>query len=210
MILEACVGNVEDAIRAQTNGADQLELCDRLDLDGTSPPRELVAAVCSAVSIPVKVILNPVPFEYSYSAEQLNGIIAYMASLDDLNVAGFVFGALDSQQMPSLGAVEKIASATSLPITFHKAIDETADNLSALSQLAKSKLVQFVLTSGGQPTAQQGQGGLIEMQDLLTAQTPSGEQPIKLIAAGGITSANLLKLDQALSLEYYHGKKIVD
>ena len=36
MILEACVGNVEDAIRAQINGADQLELCDRLDLDGTS------------------------------------------------------------------------------------------------------------------------------------------------------------------------------
>ncbi|MDB2686283.1 hypothetical protein N9Y42_03660 [Mariniblastus sp.] len=88
MILEACVGNVDDAILAQTNGADQLELCDRLDLDGTSPPRELVAAVCSAVSIPVKVILNPVAFKYSYSDQQLDDILTYIASLKNLNVAG--------------------------------------------------------------------------------------------------------------------------
>jgi len=172
MILEACVGNVDDAIRAQTNGADQLELCDRLDLDGTSPPRELVAAVCAAVSIPVKVILNPAPFKYSYSDQQLDGILTYMASLENLNVAGLVFGALDSDKMPDLAAVGKIANATSLPLTFHKAIDETADILLALAQLVESKLVQFVLSSGGLPTAQQGQGRLIEMRDQLAAQTP--------------------------------------
>jgi len=189
MILEACVGNVIDARRAQTNGADQLELCDRLDLDGTSPPRELVAAVCEAVSVPVKVILNPVPFEYSYSQPQLDDILAYMTSLADLNVAGFVFGSLDQHQMPDLAAIEKVATATRLPITFHKAIDDTADMLSALDLLAKSKLVQFV-----------------EMRDLLADSTTD----MQLIAAGSITSANLPELDQALGLEYYHGKKIVE
>ena len=206
MILEACVGNVIDARRAQTNGADQLELCDRLDLDGTSPPRELVAAVCEAVSVPVKVILNPVPFEYAYSQPQLDDILAYMTSLADLNVAGFVFGSLDQHQMPDLAAVEQVATATRLPITFHKAIDDAADMLSALDLLAKSKLVQFVLSSGGQPTARQGQGRLIEMRDLLADSTSD----MQLIAAGSITSANLPELDQALRLEYYHGKKIVE
>lgn len=209
MILEACVGNVDDAIRAQTNGADQLELCDRLDLDGTSPPRELIAAVCAAVSIPVKVILNPVPFEYSYSDQQLDDIFAYMASLKSLNVAGFVFGALDQHQMPDLRALAKIAGATQLPITFHKAIDDTADMLLALDRIAESKLVQFVLSSGGQPTASQGQGRLVEMRDRLADGGSNHEQPIQLIAAGSITSENLPALDQALGLEYYHGKKIV-
>ena len=209
MILEACVGSVVDAIHAQANGADQIELCDRLDLDGTTPPRELVAAVCSAVTIPVKVILNPVAFEYSYSDEQLNGILAYMASLENLTVAGFVFGALDKQQMPDLEAVERIAEATTLPITFHKAIDNATDILSALDQLTQSKLVQFVLSSGGHPTAHQGRRKLVEMRDQLSAQTPEALHPIQLIAAGGITSASLSEIDQALSLKHYHGKRIV-
>ena len=203
MILEACVGTVEDAIAAQTNGADQLELCDRLDLDGISPPRELVAAVCQAVSIPVKVILNPVSFEYSYSADQLDNILAYMASLEDLKLAGFVFGALDQHKMPDLAAVEKIAAATDLPITFHKAIDDTADILTAIDHIAQSNLVQFVLSSGGSPTAQQGQGRLIEIRDRLAGHST------KLIAAGSITADNLPELHQALGLAYYHGKRIV-
>ena len=203
MILEACVGTVENAVAAQTNGADQLELCDRLDLDGTSPPRELVAAVCQAVSVPVKIILNPVPFEYSYSAAQLDAILAYMASLEDLNVAGFVFGALDQHKMPDLTAVEKIAAATDLPITFHKAIDDTVDILTAIDHIAQSNLVQFVLSSGGSPTAQQGQGRLIEMRDRLVGHST------KLIAAGSITATNLSELHRALGLEHYHGKRIV-
>jgi copper homeostasis protein len=210
MILESCVGNVVDALRAQSNGAHQLELCDRLDLDGTSPPRELVAAVCQAVAIPVKVILNPVPFEYTYSDQQLDGILNYMASLDDLNVAGFVFGALDQNQMPDLAAVDKIATATQLPITFHKAIDEAQDILLAVDLLAKSKIVPFVLTSGGHPTASQGLSRLIEMRDLLADQASDNGPSMRLIAAGSITSTNLSKLDQVLGLKYYHGKKIVD
>ncbi len=204
MILEACVGTVGEAIRAQTNGADQLELCDRLDLDGTSPPRELVAAVCQAVSIPVKVILNPVSFEYSYSARQLDNILAYMASLENINLSGFVFGALNQHQMPDLSAAEKIATATDLPITFHKAIDDTADILTATDLIAKSNLVDFILSSGGFPTAQQGQGRLIEMRDVLAGQST------KLIAAGSITSENLPELHDALVLDHYHGKRIVE
>jgi len=210
MILESCVGSVIDARRAQTNGAHQLELCDRLDLDGISPPRELVARVCQAVTIPVKVILNPVPFEYMYSDRQLDGILAYMASLADLNVAGFVFGSLDRNQMPDLAAVEKVATATQLPITFHKAIDEAQDILTAIELLSKSKIVQFVLTSGGYPTAIDGLSRLIEMRDLLADQALAHGPRMRLIAAGSITSNNLPKLDQALRLEYYHGKNIVD
>lgn len=112
--------------------------------------------------------------------------------------------------MPDLAAIEKIATATRLPITFHKAIDMAADILPAVDLLAKSKLVQFVLSSGAQPTASQGLGRLIEMRDLMANQALGHGSLMQLIAAGSITSANLLKLDQALRLEYYHGKKIVD
>ena len=105
--------------------------------------------------------------------------------------------------MPDLAAVEKIAAATDLPITFHKAIDDTVDILTAIDHIAQSNLVQFVLSSGGSPTAQQGQGRLIEMRDRLVGHST------KLIAAGSITATNLSELHRALGLEHYHGKRIV-
>ena len=37
MVREACVETVEEAIKAEANGADQIEFCSRLDLDGLTP-----------------------------------------------------------------------------------------------------------------------------------------------------------------------------
>ena len=57
MILEACVGNLKDALSAQQKGAHQIELCDRLDLDGNNPSLEMINAVTTALDIPIKVIV---------------------------------------------------------------------------------------------------------------------------------------------------------
>lgn len=206
MILEACVGSVEQAIRAQQQGADQLELCDRLDLDGTTPPIALVEAVLDAVSLPVKVILNPIAFHYSYSASQIEDIVSSVRQLQPLGVAGFVFGALTQQGLPDLEAVKRIADSTSLPLTFHKAIDQTIDLERALDMLIEADCVRYVLSSGGQKTAVAGQVQLGRMRDLIT----SRNSPIQLIAAGSITAGNLPTLHQQLGLNYYHGKRVVD
>lgn len=205
MILEACVGTVEDAVRAQRHGADQLELCDRLDLDGTTPSVELVRVVMAAVELPVKVILNPEPFNYVYSAKQIDGIIESVNRLEPLGVAGFVFGALTDSGLPDLVALKRIAGATSLPLTFHKAIDQATDLNRALEMLIEANDVQFVLSSGGQKTAVAGQTQLGQMRDMLAA----AESSIGLIAAGSITADNLPELHQILGLRHYHGKRVV-
>ena len=41
LILEACVETLEESMRAEQNGADRLELCSRLDLDGLTPDVDL-------------------------------------------------------------------------------------------------------------------------------------------------------------------------
>jgi copper homeostasis protein len=205
MILEACVGSVADAVFAQQNGAHQIELCDRLDLDGTTPSTELVCSVLEAIEIPVKVILNPVPFEYRYSVAQLDGIIDTMRQFESLGVSGFVFGALTIDGLPDLQAVERIAAATELPLTFHKAIDQTVDLDQAVRMLVDANLVRFILSSGGKATASEGESALVRMRDLLAE---SGSE-IQLIAAGSITANNLAELHDSLGLTHYHGKKIV-
>ena len=41
-IKEVCVESLEDAVIAEKNGANRIELCGRLDLDGLTPSRKLI------------------------------------------------------------------------------------------------------------------------------------------------------------------------
>ena len=37
MIKEACIGSIKEALLAQKNGANRIELCDNLEEGGTTP-----------------------------------------------------------------------------------------------------------------------------------------------------------------------------
>lgn len=205
MILEACVGNLKDALSAQQKGAHQVELCDRLDLDGNSPSLEVVGAVTVALDIPIKVIVNPKPFDYSYSSFELAEIKNYIISISKFNVKGIVFGPVDEKGMPDLDAIKLISEYTNLPITFHKAIDDTPDILRALRLLIDQDIISYILTSGGAKTAQNGIYMLTQMNKIIT----DCKSNIQLIGAGRITKTNLHSLHETLSLKTYHGKLIV-
>ena len=51
--LEACVETLEEAILAERNGANRLELCSRLDLDGLTPNLNLTKKIMSLNLVPV-------------------------------------------------------------------------------------------------------------------------------------------------------------
>lgn len=201
-IKEACVGSLSQAILAETQGAHQVELCVRLDLDGNSPPLALVGAVCSALSIPVKVIVNPFPYRYIYSNREMKDIAIYIKDIMNYSIGGIVFGPITLNGLPDLEALKLIREFCSLPITFHKAIDHT-NIIESLDILKSSELVDFVLSSGGCKNAIEGKVKLSEMKKHLD------DSDIDLIAAGSITDKNIEKLHQELDLNYYHGKLIV-
>ena len=56
--LEACVETLEEAILAEKKGANRLELCSRLDLDGLTPNLNLTKKVMKKISIPIKVMIR--------------------------------------------------------------------------------------------------------------------------------------------------------
>lgn len=203
MILEACVGNLNDAINAEKLGAHQIELCDRLDLDGTSPAIDTIKSVCDHLSIPIKVIINPNPFNYCYSKKDVQNILVYINQLNDLPIQGVVFGPLTEKGLPDLVTLQVIADNTALPITYHKAIDTTEDILRSTSMLLEQNIVKYILSSGGEKTANEGVEKLRKMKTILEGSR------IQLIAAGSITDDNLNQLHENLNLSYYHGKRIV-
>ena len=59
ILLEACVGTLDEALLAQEKGANRVEVCSRLDLDGLTPSKDLVKRLVNELIMPVKVMLRP-------------------------------------------------------------------------------------------------------------------------------------------------------
>ena len=72
IIKEACVETFDEAILAEKKGADRVELCSRLDLDGLTPERKLIEEVLGSLNIPIKVMIRPRSGNFSYDDQELH------------------------------------------------------------------------------------------------------------------------------------------
>ncbi|HVS17370.1 MAG TPA: copper homeostasis protein CutC, partial [Planctomycetota bacterium] len=52
---------LEGLLEAQEGGADRIELCSRLDLDGLSPDPQILARALELARIPVVAMVRPAP-----------------------------------------------------------------------------------------------------------------------------------------------------
>jgi copper homeostasis protein len=203
MIREACVETVQHAIRAEKLGADRLELCARLDLGGISPPLTLVQEVLKSCTIPVRIMVRPRGGSFVFTRDEIAVMLRYITRCKPAGIQGFVMGALTPGNRLDIPLINQLADAASpLPVTIHKAIDETADPLAGIESLKSIPGITHVLSSGKAETAIRGAGLLKKM--ILAA----GNDLIVLVA-GRITAANLEQVHQLIGAREYHGRKIV-
>ena len=59
LFIESCCTSLDEALSAQSRGAGRIELCTDLSVGGLTPPRDLIRAVVSSLTIPVNVLLRP-------------------------------------------------------------------------------------------------------------------------------------------------------
>lgn len=202
VIYEACVETLEQAIAAERQGAQRIELCAHLELDGTTPDQALIEAVLAAVRIPVHAMIRPRGGDFIYSTTELAQMREEIAMCQRCGVAGVVLGVLTPDRQPDLAALRPLlAAAAPLRVVFHKAIDATPDPLASLNALASLPGLFGVLTSGGADTAEQGAPILHQM---VTA-TPG----LQIIAAGRITQDNRNQIQTLTGCHALHGKRIV-
>ncbi len=202
-LIEACVETVAEAVKAEENGADRLELCANLDQDGLTPSFELVREVITQVSIPVFTMIRPHGGPFRYTDHDIQVMHRTIFMFQSLGVKGFVTGMLDYRNLPDIELVNKLVrSSEPLPVTFHKAIDQTSDILHAASLLSQHTDVRAILTSGGKPDAWQGRE---QIRQLIRRM---GKR-IQIIAAGRITRDNLTDIHKVIQAEAYHGRRIV-
>jgi len=202
IILEACVGDVATSVKAQQNGAHQLELCGRLDLDGLTPDIELIQAVRNAVNIPIKVMLRNRGGDFVYSQSDIDEMKKSLPVLLEQDIQGIVFGALHQDGTINIELTNEICEmAGKLPVTFHKAID-VANNILEATISLKQTDIKEILTSGGKLTAVEGIDVIKQMIQIV------GDQ-INIMSAGKVTNENILDLHKILGSSHFHGKGIV-
>ena len=201
---EACVDSINDAIRVEKNGADQIELCSRLDLDGLTPSKKLILQTIRRVSIPIKVMIRSRPGNFTYNQNDVNTMLDSIEFCQKNGINEIAFGALNSNRKIDEKIINQIVSKyTGLNITFHKAIDLVDNQINEIQKLLKFNQIKAVLTSGGQKNAVDGQENIKKLFERF-------KDEIDIIAAGSITNKNIKKLHKTLGLKIYHGKKIVD
>ena len=203
LVFEACVDTLKDALVAEKLGANRIELCSTLDQDGLTPSPELTSQCLKHLSIPIMAMVRPRGGNFVNSESEIRQMETDIEFFKQAGVAGVVFGLLTTK-----GAIDFINTrrltdlAFPLEVTFHKAIDYTADILKSFQELNTIDGITRVLTSGGMDTAWNGRLVLKAMQEFPARR-------IQIIAAGKVLPENRELIAEFTGVVELHGKNIV-
>jgi copper homeostasis protein len=201
-ILEACVETFSQCVNAELQGANRLELCDRLDLGGTTPDETLIRQVFETVKIPIRVMIRPRGGDFCYSNDEILEMEQAISLCKQIGVEGIVLGMLDQNNHLDIEKMRPLVQlAKPLKVVVHKAIDLTVDLLWEMEQLRAMGGVDAILTSGACETAFEG-------RDTLNAMV-AAQGNMRIVVAGKVTSDNIGHLNELIGASEYHGKKIV-
>ena len=204
IIKEVCVDSLDDAINAEKNGANRIELCGRLDLDGLTPSKDLIKSAFSILKIPIRVMIRPKHPSFVYSEDEISTMIDDIKFCKNLGLDGVVFGCLDEEYNFEMKQINRLSEvAKPLNVIIHKAIDSTSSVIESLLLISKNSNINGVLTSGGERFAINAVETLKKMLVLVPNR-------FEIIIAGGITFQNFDKLNDIVNGKFYHGKKIIN
>lgn len=184
VFLEIAVTSSAGALTAINAGADRLEICEALEIGGiTSSPETIEATLAVAGSVGVHALIRPRGGNFVYSPDETELMIDQARRTTAQGVAGLVIGALDAQGLVDLPVMsrlitEVLAINPNLELTFHRAIDASANPVSVIGQLIDLGFTR-VLSSGGVPAAPDG-------VQTLAAMATAAQGKIQIMAGGGM------------------------
>ncbi|MFD6344604.1 copper homeostasis protein CutC [Streptomyces roseolus] len=196
-VLEVIALDEQDAVAAQTGGADRLELVTDMAADGLTPSAATFTAVRRAVDIPLRVMLR---LADGFAAGDVDALVARAAELRAAGADAFVLGFLTADGAPDLVAVERlIAVLDGAHWTFHRAIDRAADRDGLRKRLADLPGLDTYLTAGAA-------GGVDDGLPVLEAEAARAGEPgyePRILVGGGLRLDHLPRL-RAAGLTAFH------
>ena len=207
MILEVCCGNIQSVRAAVEGGAQRVELCRDLESDGLTPDRQMISqaiAVCHPAGVRVHVLVRPRAGDFVYSAAEMEQMFADIRMAVELGADGIVIGALTAdgdidvvQTEQMIRYARQCCGDRQLGVTFHRAFDACNNPFQALEQIIRLGCDR-ILTSGQQPTAEQG---IPQLKELVR----KANGRIIILCGAGVTPANAARILHETGATELHG-----
>lgn len=197
VLLEVCVDTPAGLAAAIAGGADRIELCAALALQGLTPAPGLMA-LAAASPIPIYPMIRPRHGDFRYDARDLDAMKRDIDAVRSFGLAGVVIGASRASGELDLDVLAALAEhSQGLGLTLHRAIDIVPDQSAALES-AVALGFERVLTSGGALTAEAGAERIAD----LVAQAAGR---IGVMAGAGVRPGNLASLVRLTGVREVHG-----
>ena len=195
MIIEVCAESYEYAVKAEKAGADRIELCKDLHLDGLTPKYEYAKKTIDSLNIPVFILIRPRKGDFIYSDEEFELMKSDIVKFKEMGCKGIVSGVLnDDNSIDIKRTKELIELSKPLEFTFHRAFDVVSDPLNEIENLIRIG-VNRILTSGQKEKAIDG---LVLLEQLYSI----SNNRIIIIPGSGISNINFKKFN---SFKEIHG-----
>ena len=202
-VIEICVEGIDGLVAAQNAGADRVELCASLLEGGITPSFGTVREALRLATIPFHVIVRPRGGDFLYSEAEFASMLADVAALRDLGIAGVVIGCLTADgDIDEARTAALVQAARPLSVTCHRAFDMTRDASAALEALIRCG-VDRVLTSGQRDTAAEG-------VELLAAMVRLAAGRIVVLGCGALDPANIADVRARTGLTEMHFASLKD
>ena len=198
MIIEVCAESYEYALRAEKAGADRIELCKDLHLDGLTPDYETAKRTIDSLNIPVFILIRPREGDFIYSDEEFELMKQDIIKFKEMGCKGIVSAVLNNDKSIDVKRTKDLIELSRpLEFTFHRAFDVVSDPLKEIEKLIKMG-VDRVLTSGQKEKAMDG-------LDLLKQLKNISKNRIKILPGSGINKSNIVNFE---SFKEIHGTLI--
>lgn len=197
MHVEICCNSVLSARNAKWGGAYRIELCQALGEGGTTPSAAAIDYCVRELNLQTRVLIRPRGGNFCYDKEDFKLILDDIRYAYKLGAHAVVVGFLTKDgdiDMPKTIAAVEVASG--MGVTFHRAFDDCRNPHEALEQIIECGC-QKILTSGCKPTAMEGAPMLKSLHE-------QADGRIGIIAASGITPANVVQLIRKTGVDEIH------
>lgn len=208
MLLEFCAENFTQIPKAIDGGVQRVELCDNLEVGGTTPSYGVIRETiefCHSHDVSVMTMIRPRGGDFVYTEHEIEIMKADIVVAKELGSDGVVLGCLNKESLLNREQLQELfIFCEGMEVTFHMAFDEISRNYQKeeLNWLVERGVTRL-LTHGGIS------GDVLEHSQWLNELIQYANGRIEILIGGGVSHENLLQISSEIQTNQFHGTKIV-